>query len=134
MPINGKFTPYDLERANKALDYIRVHFRETISAEGLALEVGIDIKLLRKIILALTEKTIHNFILDMRLQQAVIDLSNFRISISSIAKNLGFSDHGHFDRVFKKAMGKTPTDYRYELMNKSNLIDKGEVNADENSP
>ena len=134
MPINGKFTPYDKERGEKAIQYIHAHFAENISADSLAMEVGIDIKLLQLFMQTVTGLTVHHFILKVRIEHSLSDLANFRKSISAIALNLGFSDLGHFDRVFKKYTGKTPTQFRSELIANDKPIGKTAKNDNKNSP
>ena len=36
-------------------------------------------------------------------------------SITDIALRLGFEDSGYFDKVFKKILGRTPSQFRREL-------------------
>jgi len=134
MPINGRFTPYDKERGENAIHYIHAHFTENISADSLAMEVDIDIKLLQIFMHATTGLTVHHYLLKVRIDHSYSDLANFRKSIASIALKLGFSDHGHFDRVFKKYTGLTPTQYRTELINKGNSVDNTQKNDDKNFP
>ena len=134
MPINGKFTPYDKERGEKAIQYIHAHFTENISADSLAMEVGIDIKLLQLFMQTVTGLTVHHFLLKVRIEHSLSDLANFKRSISSIALNLGFSDHGHFDRVFKRFTDQTPTQYRSQLIRNGNRLDNEHENNDKNSP
>src|SRR5579859_6053826 len=68
MPINGKYTPYEKKRVENAIQYIHNHFTEDISADGLALEVCIDIKHLQKIIKKITGYTVHHYLLKVRIE------------------------------------------------------------------
>jgi AraC-like DNA-binding protein len=67
MPIHGAYTPYELERVNNAVAYINQHYKDTISPDQIAIEVGIDIKLLQEIMQFLTGLTVHNFQAKVRL-------------------------------------------------------------------
>ena len=48
----------------------------------------------------------------LRVQRACETLVHTRHGLSRIALALGFSDHAHFTRVFKRHVGLTPTDFR----------------------
>jgi two-component system response regulator YesN len=116
MPIKGTFTPYDLERFEKAIDCIQRNYRNNNSVEHLAMEVCINVKLLQLGILFLTGTTIHNYRLKIRIEKALEDLTDFRKSIKYIALRHGFSSSSHFDKVFKRNTGQTPNQYRAQLL------------------
>jgi AraC family transcriptional regulator, positive regulator of tynA and feaB len=54
----------------------------------------------------------------MRCQKALEDPSQLRRTVSEIAYSWGFSDMTHFGRVFRKAYGMLPSDYRKEFASK----------------
>lgn len=56
------------------------------------------------------------YITNQRIERACDLLLTTRLSISSIANSVGFSDSMHFSKVFKKSRGRTPTAYREEAM------------------
>lgn len=56
--------------------------------------------------------TITAFIRNRRLEWARQKLLDGERTISTIAFDAGFADHGHFSRVFKRATGMTPGVYR----------------------
>jgi len=122
MPINGKYTPYEKKRVENAIQYIHEHYTEDISADGLALEVRIDIKHLQKVIKKLTGYTVHHYLLKVRIEHSLSELLDFQKSIDLISSKLGFRDHRHFDRVFKKYIGKTPSQYRSDIIDKENHV------------
>jgi AraC-like DNA-binding protein len=116
MPTNGAYSPYDLERAIKAVDYIQVHYAETLSPDSIAEEFSIDIKKLQLVMQVLTGHTVHNYQLNIRIEQAKLDLADCSKPIKFIARKQGFNTATHFNRKFKQWMGITPKQYRYELM------------------
>ncbi len=69
MPINGFFTPYELELIKKAIAYIEKNYSDTISADQLAIEVGMDIKHLQTGMQLRTGLTVHNYLLATRVSR-----------------------------------------------------------------
>jgi AraC-like DNA-binding protein len=115
MPINGSYSPYALERARKAIEYIHTHHRETLSPEQLAEEVKMDTKQLQSLVQFLTGHTIHSYKMNLRIDLARLELEDFSKAIKDIACKHGFGSASHFIREFRKRMGITPGQYRYQL-------------------
>ena len=67
---------------------------------------------LNRIVKKYTGKTISEFGQEIYLQEAKRLLSDTDMSISAIIARLGFSNRSHFYRIFRKAFGETPLDYR----------------------
>jgi AraC-like DNA-binding protein len=53
-----------------------------------------------------------DFLTRMRLERAKNLLLNPNMRISEIAFEVGFQSLTHFNRVFKRILGQSPTDYR----------------------
>ena len=122
MPINGTYTPYDLERVNRAIDYIHGHYTENISADQLALEADLSKQLLQSLMQVMTGLTVHHYVLKVRVDRATDDLSDFRKPIKNVAATHGFSSHSHFSSWFKKETGLTPNEYRLQLLHKEKCL------------
>jgi AraC-like DNA-binding protein len=58
------------------------------------------------------QQNTRQYIISRRLTYAQHLLQNTDKTISIIAKETGFYDIAHFSRVFKKAFGMSPKDYR----------------------
>ena len=57
--------------------------------------------------------SIHQYILQFKIEQAVSYLKSFpEMSIKEIAFNLGFYDEYHFSKQFKSYTGYSPTEYK----------------------
>ena len=54
----------------------------------------------------------HKMLLDIRLQNAKHFLTETDLSISEIARQVGYDDALYFSQIFKKQTGKTPKEYR----------------------
>jgi AraC-like DNA-binding protein len=51
----------------------------------------------------------------LRIERAKNLLLNPNLRISEIAFEVGFQSLTHFNRVFKRVLGQSPTDYRVQL-------------------
>ena len=52
----------------------------------------------------------------IRLKAASVLLATTPLSVKEIMREVGFNDASHFVRDFKKLFGKTPSQYRYQLI------------------
>ena len=68
------------------------------------------------------------FIANIRINNAKVLLKTTDKRISDIAVQIGFFDHSHFIRTFKKIVGATPAEYR-----KSTLAITAETKAIKNA-
>nr|WP_314896733.1 AraC family transcriptional regulator [uncultured Flavobacterium sp.] len=64
------------------------------------------------------------YIRKLRIEKAIQLMQSSQYSLSEIAYLTGFSDQSHFNRIFKKHSGKTPTAYKKDLL-KSKADTKG---------
>lgn len=58
--------------------------------------------------------SIAEYLAAVRIERAKIYLTRDRLTVTEISERCGFSAVGYFNRLFKAATGKTPTDYRRE--------------------
>ena len=58
---------------------------------------------------------------NLKIQKAKELIKN-NVSISKIAKTLGFTESNYFTKVFKKQVGLTPTEYKNKIKNWSEKI------------
>lgn len=62
-----------------------------------------------------TAKTLSEFIREKRIQHAIHLLSTTHLQIQSIAIHCGIMDVQYFSKIFKKAVGKTPKEFREHI-------------------
>lgn len=101
--------------ALKVANYIQHHISETISTEEMAEELELSRPYLSKKFREETGKTLTDFILMEKTEEAKRLLRYSDKTLSSISLYLGFSSQSHFSNVFKKYAGKTPMEYRNHL-------------------
>ncbi len=100
------------ERLQRVTDYIREHFRESISNEALASLYGVSSRRLTDLFRSAYGISPAAYILDYRLNIAKQLLEYSTLSVSDVAAEAGFSDITYFSRVFKNKIGVTPSKYR----------------------
>lgn len=85
-----------------------------LNVDMLASTVGISRSHLHRKMKELTNQSTHNFIRNVRLQQAAVLLSEKRHSVSEISDVVGFANTAYFSTAFKDMYGMTPTEYMYQ--------------------
>lgn len=91
-------------------DYLHAYFAESISLDQLA-QIA-DLKPLRLLRVFQRETGLppHAYLVQHRVQQAKLMLSNGR-TIAQVAYETGFTDQSHLNRHFKRLVGVTPGQY-----------------------
>lgn len=93
-------------------NYVHNHISEAISTEEIARTLFISRPHLSKRFREETGKTLTDYILGEKTEEAKRLLRYSDKSITAIGDYLGFSSQGHFARVFRKYAGCTPSEYR----------------------
>ena len=92
--------------------YIRSHYSEPVTVDGLAEYIGIS----RKYLYAIFKKhggcSPKEYIVDYRMARACELLQNKSLSIGQVACSVGYTDILVFSKMFKKKTGVSPTEYR----------------------
>ena len=61
------------------------------------------------------DQSVHQFVIQQRIEKAKQLLKNSNQSLAAIAQDTGFSNQSHFTTSFRKALGVTPSQYRQEV-------------------
>jgi AraC-like DNA-binding protein len=101
--------PLWLERARQMIQY---EFSARPSVSDLARKVGVHPVHLAREFQRYYQRSIGEYVRELRVHLACRQLSNSDQPIFEIAVESGFSDHSHFCRTFKKLLGLTPAEYR----------------------
>tara|TARA_B110000305_G_C19443737_1_gene643482 strand:- start:188 stop:928 length:741 start_codon:yes stop_codon:yes gene_type:complete len=102
--------PY--RRMNAAVEYISQHYREPVEIEKLATVASLSVSQFERRFRAVFEQTPSRFLIRYRLTRASQILMHSDDTISQIAQDVGFYDHSHFTREFRKLFGLAPGRYR----------------------
>ena len=93
-------------------NYINDHYKENITLDQLA-----ELAYVNKYYLAHTfkkQKGISpiNYLLEKRIEEAKYLLKTTNLSVNEIGRIVGFSSQSYFAQSFKRALGKTPLEFR----------------------
>lgn len=99
-------------KINDIIVYIHKNYMKDISNHTLAEKFHFHPNYISSIIKDYTGLPLHQYLLRVRITQAVNLLETTNMSINDIALTTGFYDCSYFARYFKKIMGKTPMKFR----------------------
>jgi len=118
--VMGTVQPYELQRRlsypfpeiEKAVAYIREHFREPLRMAHLARHVGLSVRHFDRQFKEALSIGPKSFLIKTRMQAACERLRGSGKSVGELATDLGFSDQSSFTLQFRREMGMTPLKYR----------------------
>ncbi|VBB44722.1 conserved hypothetical protein [uncultured Paludibacter sp.] len=112
----------DSRRILKIYDYVNTHYKEAMRLEDLANEVGMSPVSFSRFFKLRVNKTISDYIIDIRLGHAsrlLVDTTN---SIAEICYECGFNNLSNFNRIFKKKKDCSPKEFRENYRKKKLII------------
>lgn len=99
----------------RAKEFIHEHQGENLSLGQVARAVNTSTFYFCKIFKKVTGLNFTDYVSRIRIEKAKNLLLNPNLRISEIAFEVGFQSLTHFNRVFKKILGRSPTEYRVRL-------------------
>ncbi len=96
----------------KAVALLHERFCEPLSLKEIAVAIGVHPVHLARTFRAVRHCTVGDYLRYLRVAFARRKLAESSMPIVEIAHRSGFSDQSHFDRVFKRQMGMTPSEFR----------------------
>lgn len=92
--------------------YMKEHFPEHFSIEELAGLKGLSSAYFTRLFTRETGQAPLSYLTDLRLSHALSLLLNTSLSVEAIARECGFSCGNYFCKVFRRASGCSPAEYR----------------------
>ena len=100
----------------KARAYIHEHQTEEIKLGQVAKAVNMSSYYFCKMFKKVTGINFTDYVARVRIEKSKNLLLNPNLRVSEIAFEVGFQSLTHFNRVFKKILGQSPTEYRAQLL------------------
>lgn len=100
------------EPVRRTLDYIGTHYRQRLTLDEVATEVGLSRFRLGHLVREVTGQSLFQHVKRLRVAQARHLLESGERTCADIAYELGFADQGAFIRQFRELTGTTPARYR----------------------
>jgi AraC-like DNA-binding protein len=100
----------------KARNYIQEHQTEDLNLGQVAKAVNMSSYYFCKMFKKVTGINFTDYVARVRIEKSKNLLLNPNLRVSEIAFEVGFQSLTHFNRVFKKILGQSPTEYRAQLL------------------
>jgi len=100
----------------KARAYIQEHQTEEMTLSQVAKAVNMSSYYFCKMFKRVAGINFTDYVARVRIEKSKNLLLNPNLRVSEIAFEVGFQSLTHFNRVFKKILGQSPTDYRAQLL------------------
>lgn len=95
----------------EALGYINDHYGDDLTLDIIAKYVGVTPQHFSKIFKEETKYKYIEWVRKVRIEKAKEHLMEGTMNISQISDAVGFHDPNYFSRIFKRFVGKSPTEY-----------------------
>jgi AraC family transcriptional regulator len=99
----------------RVIERMQSDFSVNLDLETLATESGYSRAHFLRMFRAATGKTPHQYLLDLRLDEAQRRMRDPDERLIDIATECGFCSHSHLSKVFRQRFGVTPSEYRRHL-------------------
>lgn len=99
----------------KVTNHINLKLSQDISLKKLAKEYEVSASYLSALFKREMGLTITDYTNQQRIRRAIVLLNSTNLSVSDIAAECGIYDTSYFRKLFKKYVGKTPTEYRKQI-------------------
>ncbi len=100
----------------RAKEYIQEHQTENLRLGNVAKAVNTSTFYFCKMFKKVTGINFTDYLSRVRIEKSKNLLLNPNLRVSEIAFEVGFQSLTHFNRVFKKILGQSPTEYRAQLL------------------
>ncbi len=111
-PVPERLKRHHLVTAEKAKDYLFRHFDRNLSLQELADHCCVSLFHFGRIFKALLNKSPHQYLIELRLQHAHLQLKSTDMPVTEIAFQCGFNSLEHFVTSYRKQFHESPSDHR----------------------
>ncbi|MGN0158466.1 MAG: response regulator [Brotaphodocola sp.] len=96
----------------KIIDYVQEHYMHELSMQDVARVMNYSEAYFCKLFKQCFNQNFTSYLTEYRMEQAKRMLQEPTVNIKEVGKAVGYSDANYFAKVFKRATGHSPTEYR----------------------
>jgi AraC-like DNA-binding protein len=100
----------------KAIEYIEGSYSQKMTVLDIARSVGLDRTYLSSLFKDRFGISLQTFLLEYRMSRATELLGNPELTVSDVSRSVGYNDPFLFSKMFKKAVGSSPRQYRESMI------------------
>ncbi len=104
------------DRLARLFEFVRLHYAERITVNQATQLVHMSQAQFMKVFKKVSGMTFVAHVTRVRINVALRLLRETDLTIAEIAAKTGFSDQSYFDRRFRQAFGKSPRDWRRDML------------------
>ncbi len=104
--------------ADDAKELLHRRFREPLRLEDVASALYVSTYHLCRVFKEETGMSIHQYLTQLRLRQALKELAQGDTALATLANDLGFCCQSHFTRAFRKQFGIPPGEARRRVLDR----------------
>ena len=110
----GEKAPSSIQHIERMKHYIEDQYRNKITKNELGACIGVSPNYAAALFRKVTGLTISEYVHLRRMKTANYMLRHSQLSVQDISDHLGYSDSSYFSRVFKRLVGKLPSEVSAE--------------------
>lgn len=104
---------YEMPKIRQTKAYLLDHLQEHLTLSFLAARAGMEKHTLARAFKKAYGKTIMDFLTEERMNRAKDLLRGSKMNLQLIAQKVGYKNHTHFTKAFKRKLNITPSTFRY---------------------
>ena len=104
----------------KVKEYMQANLKNDITREDIANHVYLNPDYLTRIFKKATGLSIIEYLTDARIKKSIVLLNDSNLPISTVAIEVGYDNLTYFSKLFKKAIGSSPSEFRKQSAKSEN--------------
>ena len=102
--------------AEEIKNYIEKHYKDELGIQDVAGVLNYSEAYFCKIFRQCFDKSFTTYLMEFRIEKAKELMMDLRYNIKDIGTEVGYRDSNYFSKIFKKAEGMTPTEFRQRVL------------------
>ncbi len=121
---NGRQPASQPDMVKKVILYLRENFRKKITMNEICNHVGFSKYYVCHMFKSATGRSVMEYVLNLRCSYARHLLETGEYNISESARQSGFSDVSYFAKMFKRQIGRLPSEIRVESLTERRRVEE----------